>query len=728
MAYESEVSRRDWVARLSAIGGAVSFAALVNTDSAQGWSGGAGVDGTRLLWVDTIKGRGKNLYSIMGSDVDSNSTPAVIVGAYAVPNDGGGGIFYWDPTSSADDNGGTIVVPRASTHGRWIRQYSGAINANWFGASVPREDLGAVLNACDAALGTSPGQIVVSLVNGIGTEANPATLRTHAVIGAKVALQSCKDGLNADQVAQCKPGRRVTLGPGVYAATTTPVDGETGWHGAPWVIGDNCILEGSGPGTILQESKVAKDGDAVCVIAAYGSIDRYAKDYGNIIIRDLQVVGVPTNPQGAQVAAIYIGNAQNVWINSVTITDTNSFGVYAGDDSGKGGYASGVWITECLFRGVCGQNCGVVNGYDFHIERNTFIGNNPNHPSPGITFIDCETNSSSDRARFFSICDNIIDGRTGKVGEFPRGIYVQGPTTTVLTDVGSGVISGNTCIGGELAEVGGVVPRSGMVIGIYLLNVSNVSVTSNTIIRCRQAGIFLESNVTKKNAALPAGQLGNSLTQYNLIASNLIHGSYDHAIRLVGCSNNRIESNAISGDGTAFFHEESPAGDECSNNTYKENYLEGRGSTPAQLVTQGSAVLINNYLGRIIDFENANDENYCMVGVIASGNAGHGPAYRAVLGNANVRISDYVLAISAGSGNATVTLPSAVHPSSPAAPSQGINQAYILKRTDNSENTLTIATTKGQTIDGAVPGKLTALGTPGATLRVISDGANWLSW
>ena len=298
MTNEIDVTRREWVARLSAIGGAVSFAALVKADSAQAWSGGAGVSGTRLLWVDTIKGQGKNLYSTMGSDVDLNSTPAVILGGYAVPNDGGGGVFYWDATSSADNNGGTIVVPRGSTRGRWIWQYSGAINANWFGASAPGADLGAVLNACDAALGASPGQIVISLVNGIGTEANPATLRTHAVIGAKVALQSCKDGLNADQVAQCKAGRRVTLGPGVYAATTTRVSGETAWHGAPWIIGDNSILEGSGPGTILQELKAAPDGDAVSVIVAYGSTDNFAADFGNIIIRDLQVVGVPTNRSG----------------------------------------------------------------------------------------------------------------------------------------------------------------------------------------------------------------------------------------------------------------------------------------------------------------------------------------------------------------------------------------------------------------------------------------------
>jgi parallel beta-helix repeat protein len=687
MANASDISRRDWVAMLGTIGGAVSFAALEADSPAQAWSGGSGVGGTRFLWVDTIKGPGTNLYSITGSDVDSNSTPAVIVGAHAAPNDCGGGTFYWDPTSSAGDNGGTIVVPTGSTPGRWIRQYSGAINANWFGASVPGADLGAVLNACDAAIGSSPGQIVVSLVNGIGTTTSPATLKTRAVIGAN------------------KAGRRVTLGPGVYAATTTPVTGEAGLHGAPWIIGDNSIFEGSGAGTILQESSAAPDGNAVSVIVAYGSIDVFATGYGNIIVRDLQVLGVPTNSQGSAVAAIYVANAQNVWVNQVTFTNTNALGVYAGGHSTKGGYASGIWITDCLFQGVYAQNCGVVNAYDFHIERNTFIGNNPNHIASN-TFIDCEINSPGDRACFFTICDNVIDARPGAEGGHPLGISVQGGYSTAITDIGSGVISGNTCIGGELTKIGGVLPAPRMTQGIVLNNASNVTVTGNTMIRCYQAGIDVWSDVANGS-------------QNNLIASNIIHGSDYWSIQLMGCSNNLVEGNVVSGNPTLGYgagpiiHEiSSPKGISCSNNTYKENFIQAYGSKPAQLITQGTAILINNYVG----------------GVVASGNSGHGPAYRAASGSTTVTLSDYFVAINASSGHASISLPSAVHPGSAAAPSQGIHRALILKRSDASANTVTIVTTNGQTIDGAAPGTLAARGKQGATLRLISDGTNWLSW
>jgi len=53
---------------------------------------------------------------------------------YHARGDGGGGVFYWDATSTATDNGGTIIKA-APTTGRWIRVYSGAVNVKWFGAT-----------------------------------------------------------------------------------------------------------------------------------------------------------------------------------------------------------------------------------------------------------------------------------------------------------------------------------------------------------------------------------------------------------------------------------------------------------------------------------------------------------------------------------------------------------------------------------------------------------------
>jgi len=60
---------------------------------------------------------------------------------YNTPGDGGGGEFYYDSSSMAGgvtgDNGGTIIKPNSiipANPGRWIRIYSGKVNARWFGA------------------------------------------------------------------------------------------------------------------------------------------------------------------------------------------------------------------------------------------------------------------------------------------------------------------------------------------------------------------------------------------------------------------------------------------------------------------------------------------------------------------------------------------------------------------------------------------------------------------
>lgn len=65
---------------------------------------------------------------------DPTADQNVVVEGYYAAGDGGGGDFYWDSTSTATDNNGTIIKVTAVTTGRWIRLYSGAINVKWFGA------------------------------------------------------------------------------------------------------------------------------------------------------------------------------------------------------------------------------------------------------------------------------------------------------------------------------------------------------------------------------------------------------------------------------------------------------------------------------------------------------------------------------------------------------------------------------------------------------------------
>lgn len=51
-------------------------------------------------------------------------------------SDGGGGHWYWDASSDADDNLGTILCPTGRTEpGRWLRVFSGAVNVRWWGVT-----------------------------------------------------------------------------------------------------------------------------------------------------------------------------------------------------------------------------------------------------------------------------------------------------------------------------------------------------------------------------------------------------------------------------------------------------------------------------------------------------------------------------------------------------------------------------------------------------------------
>ena len=76
--------------------------------------------------------------------------------------------------------------------------------------------------------------------------------------------------------------------------------------------------------------------------------------------------------------------------------------------------------------------------------------------------------------------------------------------------------------------------------------------------------------------------------------------------------------------------------------------------------------------------------------------------------------ADAVILVNSTSAPVQITFPSA----------QGIlGRQYVVKKVDNTTKTVTIATTNNQTIDGT-PTK--TLSSPFQTIRVVSDGSNWL--
>jgi hypothetical protein len=65
----------------------------------------------------------------------SGSSTYVDVAGYYTAGDGGGGRMYWDSTSGAAQNNGTIFIPNSFPGtGRWKRIYDKEIDIKWFGA------------------------------------------------------------------------------------------------------------------------------------------------------------------------------------------------------------------------------------------------------------------------------------------------------------------------------------------------------------------------------------------------------------------------------------------------------------------------------------------------------------------------------------------------------------------------------------------------------------------
>ena len=96
--------------------------------------------GTLVNTFDPITGPGTILSSVAkmvtlkALAAPDYGTTVVLLG-YDTVGDGGGGTFWYDSSSTAADNGGTIIQPASlPATGRWKRIYVGPVNVMWFGA------------------------------------------------------------------------------------------------------------------------------------------------------------------------------------------------------------------------------------------------------------------------------------------------------------------------------------------------------------------------------------------------------------------------------------------------------------------------------------------------------------------------------------------------------------------------------------------------------------------
>lgn len=84
----------------------------------------------------------------------NTSRPFIEVLGHTSAGDGGGGLFWYDSSSTAAEDYGVTVVPTDGS-GRWVRQYSGPVNVKWFGAKgdASTDDITALTLAAAYAAG-----------------------------------------------------------------------------------------------------------------------------------------------------------------------------------------------------------------------------------------------------------------------------------------------------------------------------------------------------------------------------------------------------------------------------------------------------------------------------------------------------------------------------------------------------------------------------------------------
>jgi len=80
--------------------------------------------------------------------IGSAKEPVAQTSGYYAAGDGGGNRFYWDGTSGATDNGGTIIKPTfVSGAGRWLALDNKRVSLNQFGAAAGIDSTNAII-AC----------------------------------------------------------------------------------------------------------------------------------------------------------------------------------------------------------------------------------------------------------------------------------------------------------------------------------------------------------------------------------------------------------------------------------------------------------------------------------------------------------------------------------------------------------------------------------------------------
>jgi hypothetical protein len=377
--------------------------------------------------------------------------------------------------------------------------------------SLPGADVGAKINACDAALGADGSKGVIHADT-------PGAITTYVFLSRNRTLWFHNGTYVMHQAYTGDPAKDIQMELGMIRYR------------------DDSTIKGDGWGTIIVEPPVT---NRPTVFAPYVSsvLTNGGHFHGvtrNVTIRDLQIKGQQTAASNGTYSTIEIGNSHHVLVENVFLNQTTGNGITAGGSStvsSLDGCGRGRVETECaqdvVMRGnrlfqVQNQGLNVVNGREVSIVNNVIKDHNRISGSNGVG-IDIETNTPTDHAQAIRIADNVLDFTNSPQVFAGNGIAVQ---SSGQADYGPVDITGNKLIGNTLTE--GAVGH--MVFGIFVgAGTRKVTIANNTIQRTANSGITLygKEHVVRDNQLTSVGDGGNlAITLYgttdSIISGNRI--------------------------------------------------------------------------------------------------------------------------------------------------------------------------------------------------------------
>jgi hypothetical protein len=203
-------------------------------------------------------------------------------------------------------------------------------------------DIGAKINAADAALGTLPGEIWV-----FGDQ----TMTTTVFLSSRHKLL-IHEGTITTRVPANQP---------------------------PFYLKDNSSMEGTGWNSIIVEHDASDDG-----ILQYFIIKPYntsltptgienTERADNITVNNLHFKGVRTNPHDSGIrSTVFLGNCHSCRVTNNWFEETSGYAAQFGGNPATYQKSADGYFTGNLMTNLMSQNLAIISADGMHIEGNTF--------------------------------------------------------------------------------------------------------------------------------------------------------------------------------------------------------------------------------------------------------------------------------------------------------------------------------------------------------------------